>query len=69
MVNWWLRDTREEQSFEKMETVVFLAELEDGDALAANESTAVNGGGPPLVPNGPPARLPPPSPPNSDKLC
>ena len=45
-----------------METVVFLAEVEDGDA---NKSTVVNRGGPPIVSHGLPTPPPPPSPPNS----
>ena len=45
-----------------METVVFPAELEDGDASAAGVATAANGDGPPPASDGPPP-LPPPPPP------
>ena len=45
---WWLGERRGEKAFERMETVVFPAKLEDGDAPAAGVATAANGDGPPI---------------------
>ena len=47
---WWLGERRGEFFFEGMETVVFPAELEEGDALAAWGATAANGDGFPAPP-------------------
>ena len=58
---WWPGEKRGKKMFAGMESVVFLAELEDGDALAAKDMSTANGDGSPAASDG----LSPPPPPCS----
>ena len=56
---WWMGERRGEKVFERMEPVVFSAELEDRDAPVAGDAAVVNGDGPRAISDGPPPPPPP----------
>ena len=62
---WWL-GRRDGNNVEEMETVVFPAENEDGEAPLGGVVAAANGDAPPAVSDGPPPPPPPPPPPDAD---